>query len=86
MQGPIAQDGTQSYALVYYNNGNFFLRTFGRQPRSKEEIEANELNLNQLFDLDDKTSVIDQLVDPFITCAFIDANRLFINFYYNYTK
>ena len=42
-------DDGQKYAAIYNNDGLFFCRTFGKESRSDDEIESNELNINRLL-------------------------------------
>jgi hypothetical protein len=67
------------YALVYFDDGKFKLRTFGRDRiRSPEEIGAEEVDINKLLDINDDSMAITALPEPFITCCFIDDDLLFI--------
>ena len=47
-------EGTK-YAMVYFDDGKFMLRTFGRQERSDEEIKKNEVCFNDLIGINDHT-------------------------------
>lgn len=73
------------YAVVYFNDGKFFIRDFGRDSRTDEECAKNECNLNDLLGLDDWTMVYDGFPDPSITCTFITDDRVFVNLYHNPT-
>ena len=70
------------YAFVYLDDGKFRLRTFGDKTRTQEEIEEGELDINEQLDLDNYTMPIDNFPDPFITCAFINHNLIFVNLYH----
>jgi hypothetical protein len=102
------------FAIVYFNDGYFKLRTFVKkyvepakdqaairdddgksidiqkekvdkcEKRSEAEIQKNELNINDLLGLNNWTMAISGFPDPYITCCFIDDDRLFINLFYNY--
>jgi hypothetical protein len=37
------------FAAAYFNNGEFFVRTFGFDTRTKTEIKDDELNINEAF-------------------------------------
>lgn len=43
------------YACVYFNDGLWILRTFGKLNRSQEEIKANEVVFNHVLGLDTYT-------------------------------
>ena len=74
------------YAIAYYDNGRFRLRTFDENQRSDQnEIEAAELDINTLLWIDEKTMVIDNFPDPFITCCFVNNQQIFVNLHYTYT-
>jgi hypothetical protein len=76
----------KNYAIVYNNDGIFYLRTFGKQNRSHSEIKELEVNLNDLCDLDNFTICIESLYEPNINCCFIDYDTIFISLFYNHFK
>jgi len=73
------------FAIVYNNGGEFRLRDFDAVSRTPEEIAENELNINKLLGINDWTMAIEGFDDPFITCTFIDDERIFVNLFHNYT-
>lgn len=77
------------FAVVYYNDGEFFCRVFGSTERDQKEIDRTELKINEWFDIDWNTMANDEFNDPFITCTFIDesdeSRLLFINLFNNYS-
>jgi hypothetical protein len=48
-------DDGNNFACVYFNDGVFFLRTFGKGKRTDEEQSANEVNINDLLGIDNST-------------------------------
>jgi hypothetical protein len=76
------------FAMVYFNDGLFKLRTFEidseKVTRDEKEIKDNELDINNLLKLNNWTMAISGFPDPYITCCFIDNDRLFIDLFYNY--
>ena len=46
------------YALVYFDDGKFRLRTFDRSTRTKEQIDSNDVNINDILGIDDFTMVV----------------------------
>ena len=78
-------DGTH-YAIIYFDDGIWFLRTFGNETRTQEEIAENEVEINALLDLDDYTMVNNEFPYPFATCSFISNTRIFISLFYNYDR
>lgn len=46
--------GTE-YAVVYFDDGIFRLRTFGKTTRTEEEIKKNEVNFNKVLGINDYT-------------------------------
>jgi hypothetical protein len=68
------------------DNGKFFVRIFGMEQRDQKDAERDELNINDTFSIDDYSIAITDFPDPFITCTFIDDNRLFINFFYTFSQ
>lgn len=73
------------YAIVYNNDGWFYLRDFYDENRSQEEISANELDINKVLGIDNWSMAIQGFADPYITCAFIDDDRIFVNLFHNYS-
>ena len=45
----------KKYAIVYNDDGHFYLRTFGKVNRTAEEIEKDELDINKLLGLNNHT-------------------------------
>ena len=78
-------DGTR-FALIYFDDGIWFLRTFGKETRTLDEIAENEVEINALLDLDDYTMVNNEFPYPFATCSFISDTRIFISVFYNYDR
>jgi hypothetical protein len=73
------------FAIVYFNDGKFRLRTFAAKNRSDEDIVSNELDINELLEINNWTMAISGFPDPYITCCFVDNSRVFVNLFYNYT-
>lgn len=80
-------DGTK-FAFVYFNDGNFYLRTFSDEDiaknkiRSEEEVAENELDINEKLGLLNSSMSIDNFDDPFITCVFITDDLLYVNLFH----
>ena len=49
-----ASDG-KKYAIVYNDDGKFYMRTFLKVSRTEDEIKADELDINKLLGLDNHT-------------------------------
>lgn len=77
-------DGTQ-YALAYYDDGKFRIRTFGRNQRTEDEIVVEEFDVNTALGIDDHTMVNSGFDDPFINIEFVTDDRLFVNLFHNET-
>ena len=75
--------GTQ-FAIAYCDDGKFFVRTFGKDSRTEDEIKKNELDVNKLLGINDYTMCNQSFPDPFITCCFVGTDRLFVNLFHNY--
>ena len=74
----------KKYAIVYNDDGVFYLRTFFKQTRSAQEIEKDELNINDLLDLKNDTICNTSFPDPFVTCTYVTDDLIFINLFLNY--
>ena len=81
------EDGNK-FALVYFDDGEFKLRTFERKGRDRtsEEIKADtkkEVSFNEhpqeisenLLPINNHTLPIHEFQDPFITCCFINYSK-----------
>jgi len=75
----------KKYCICFFNDGKFYMRSFGKSTRSDAEIKANEVDINTLLGLDNWTMAISGFSDPYITCCFIDDDRVFVNLFYNPT-
>lgn len=73
------------YAVVFLDDGLFKMRTFQKNTRTKQEIAANEVNFNKVLGINDYTMANTDFPDPFITCCFIDDDRIFVNLFHNYS-
>lgn len=73
------------FALTYFNDGNFRIRTFGKENRTDEEIKANEFDVNKALDIDSHMMPNKGFPDPFIVSSFIDDKRLFVALFHNHT-
>lgn len=79
-------DAGSQFACVYFNDGKFFLRTFGKEKRTEQEIAENEVNINDLIGIDDYTMPCDDLPDPFIVCCFVGDTKVFVALFHGYTQ
>lgn len=76
----------KEYACVYFDDGIFKMRTFGKTTRSEEEIKKNEVNFNKLFGINDYTMANGDFQDPFITCTWVGDDKIYVNFFHNHSK
>ena len=74
----------KKYAIVYNDDGVFYLRTFFKMTRTEDEIKKEELNINKLLGLNNYTMCNQSFPDPFITCSFVNDDLIFINLFLNY--
>ena len=72
------------HAIAYMDDGNFYIRTFGTETRSEEEIAADEFFVNEAIGINDYTMPIDNFPDPFINICFINNDTLFCVLYHAY--
>mmetsp|Transcript_801 Transcript_801/g.1008 ORF Transcript_801/g.1008 Transcript_801/m.1008 type:complete len:398 (-) Transcript_801:899-2092(-) len=73
------------FAITYSNDGRFFMRHFGQNNRTPAEQAESEVDVNKLIGIDDWTMAIEGFPDPYITCAFVGDDKIFINLFHNYT-
>ena len=82
----IAQNAEgNKYAMVYFDDGRFLTRTFGRVDRTEEEIKQNEVCFNDLLGINDHTMPVQNFPDPFITTCFVNDNLVFVQMCYSPT-
>lgn len=73
------------YAIVYFDDGIFYLRHFGRENRTEAEIADSTLQINELLGINNWTMVYPGFPDPSITCTFVAATKIYINLFHNPT-
>jgi hypothetical protein len=61
------------------------MRSFKKEKRSQEDIDANEVCFNDLLDLDNHTMCIQTFSDPFINCCFVTDDVVYIQLFHNAT-
>lgn len=71
------------FAMAYFDDGKFRIRTFGRESRTDEQISKEEFDVNTALGIDDHTMANDGFDDPFINIEFVDDAHLFVNLFYN---
>jgi hypothetical protein len=82
----IAQNAVgNKYAMVYFDDGKYYLRTFARETRTDEEIAKNEVCFNDLLGINAHTMPVQNFPDPYITTCFINDNLLFVQLYHGPT-
>ena len=74
------------FAIAYFDDGNFRIRTFGTTNRTEDDIAAEELDVNKELGLDNHTMPIDNFPDPFITCCFVSDDLIYANLYHTPTR
>ena len=83
----VEQNSTgKKYAIVYIDDGKFRLRIFTKEARPQEQCEQEDFDINTALNIDDYTMPIQGFPDPFITCTFIDDNRIAVQLFYNYSQ
>jgi hypothetical protein len=75
----------KKYAVVYNDDGKFYIRSFKKEIRTQEEINANEVCFNDLLKLDNHTMCIQTFSDPFINCCFVTDDVVYIQLFHNAT-
>lgn len=61
----------KEFAALYNDDGVWYLRTFGKESRTKREIEENEIEINAMIGIDDSTMCNEMFPDPFGNCCWI---------------
>ena len=72
-------DDGKIFALAYIDQGVFRLQTF-----NAEKIIAN-LNINEAIGIDDSTVPLNGMLEPPITCCFINSDELFVSLFHKMT-
>ena len=81
---------SSKFAVTYYDDGQFKIRTFGKGndavlSEDMEEEQKNECMFNKLLDIDKSTEAIDNFPHPMSCCCFIDDNTIFVSLFHNQT-
>ena len=84
----VAQNSTgDKYAICFFDDGRFYLRTFDKNERSIEESLKETLDINAALDnMDSNTMPVDGFPDPYVICCFINDDLLFVNLFNNCTE
>lgn len=83
----VEQNSTgKKYAIVFIDDGKFFLRVFTKVARPLEVCEQEDFDINKALGLDNFTMPIQGFPDPFITCSFITDDRIAVQLFYNYSQ
>ena len=72
------------FAIVYFDDGKFFLRNFGKVTRTKEEIAENEVDINKVLGINDYTMVNECFPEPYVSCCFVTDDKVFVDVFYNF--
>ena len=83
MQEIIQNNKGDLYAVAYYDNGYFKIRTFGKQTRKCGDIAAEEFDINSAIGITAETIPNAGNSDPFITIDFIDDQSMFVSLFHN---
>jgi hypothetical protein len=75
----------KKYAIVYNDDGKFYIRSFKKETRSADDIKANETCFNDLLNLDNFTMCIQTFSDPFINCCFVTDDVVYVQLFHNAT-
>ena len=61
------------------------MRTFAKVTRTEAEIAQSEIDINKICGINNYTMCNQSFPDPFITCTFLDAKKIFVNLFHNYS-
>ena len=75
------------YAVVFIEDGEFKLTTLGCESLHENcticcKHRIKDLNLSHLLGLNDYAEPLEDNLDPFIACSFIDEHTLFVNLFH----
>tara|TARA_B110000285_G_C15136215_1_gene627098 strand:+ start:509 stop:961 length:453 start_codon:yes stop_codon:yes gene_type:complete len=79
------QHGTE-FCIIYFDDGRWYLRKFGKVTRTPKEIENDQIDINSELGLDNYTMANEEFPDPFGTCCFVNDTTIFIGVFHNYTR
>ena len=71
------------YAICYIDDGNFKIRTFGKEDRNQDGVLEEEFLVNKAIGIDDFTIPNHRFPDPFIVADFISEDKLFVVLFHN---
>jgi len=78
--------GGNKYAIVFIDDGKFYLRVFTKIGRPQAKCLAEDFDINKCLGINDYTMPIQGFPDPFITCSFITDDRIAVQLFYNYSQ
>jgi len=71
------------FALAYFDDGNFRIRTFDKLTRLQSTIDAEEFNVNKALGLDNHTMANNGNCSPFINILFVSDTKIYVSLFYN---
>jgi hypothetical protein len=71
------------FALAYFDNGYFRIRTFNKNSREAQQIEDEELDVNKALKLNNHTMANSGNCNPYINILFLTDTKIFVNLFYN---
>ena len=71
------------FALAYFDDGKFRIRTFGKEERNQQTIEEEEFDVNKAIGINDHTMANEGNCNPFINIVFLTDCKIFVNLFYN---
>lgn len=69
----------EMFAVAFFDDGLFRVRIFDMDTKQEE---VRDIKINELIGLDTTTMAVTDFPDPYITCCWVDENRLFINLFH----
>lgn len=72
------------YAFVFIDDGKFKLRIFGKERKEQQEFLDEEFDINKALDINDYTMPIQGFPDPYINCAFVTNDLVYVALFYNF--
>jgi len=73
------------YGVIYFDDGDWRVRTFGKTKRSVDEIKNTEINMNELLGLDNWTMVDPATHYSLGGCCFVDDETIFVGVFHSHS-
>jgi hypothetical protein len=81
----VIENSSGLFALAYFDDGMFKIRTFGKHVRDEEWIKREEYDVNKAIGINNHTLANNGNCNPYINIVFFTDSKILVNLFYNKT-